>query len=739
LALAHAVWLVVVLLDLAVFIPGALLYDRALHMPCSPHGSQPCLALGPLSPSTVQTLARLGVTLDLYAALSTAIVLMISAVFFALGAVVAWRKWRDSLGLLVSLLLITFGANGIFGAFQSVDSQVLPSVSPAQAAILNSIVGASLFIVQWPALGAFLLTFPTGRFSPRWSWLLVGLWITNFFAFILVPPLIVTVGSVVVTYGSIVVIQIYRYRRVYGPVERQQAKWLVFSLGVAVGLQIVLGLALALVDTQGAPSSALADLLASFINAFVGAATFILIAAGVTVALLRYRLYDIDLIINRTLVYAALTACVIGIYVLIVGYLGAALRVGSNPVISLVAAAVVAVLFQPLRERFQRGTNRLLFGERDDPYGVLARLDTQLAFAIPTEAVLPTIVVTIATALKLPYAVISLAGHEPTAGTAAPALHGRAAADKASDGPNAAETTAVAPPGMQKARMTAAYGSPLSRGDSDTPLLQLPLSYGAETVGYLELAPRSGERSFSAADKRLLDNLAAHAGLVVHAVSLTADLQRARERLVTTREEERRRLRRDLHDGLGPQLASLTLTLTAARQLLARDPAAADSLLVELAKHIQSAVRDIRRLVYELRPPALDDLGLVGALRDQAARAASGGLDVRVEVGTPLVALPAAVEVAVYRVCVEALTNVTRHAQAHRCRIRLDLEHEPSRALIAEVIDDGIGLVPGRVAGVGLRSMRERAEELGGRWAVEALPGGGTRVCAHWPLPDAEA
>jgi signal transduction histidine kinase len=178
------------------------------------------------------------------------------------------------------------------------------------------------------------------------------------------------------------------------------------------------------------------------------------------------------------------------------------------------------------------------------------------------------------------------------------------------------------------------------------------------------------------------------AGVAAHAVRLTVDLQRSRERLITAREEERRRLRRDLHDGLGPQLASLTLTLATARELLRHDVDAADGLLQRLALHTQAAIADIRRVVYDLRPPALDDLGLVLALREQTTHYSQAGLKIRIEAPEQLPLLPAAVEVAAYRIVQEALTNVVRHAQARICTVCLGL----SEGLQLEIRDDGVGL-----------------------------------------------
>jgi signal transduction histidine kinase len=240
----------------------------------------------------------------------------------------------------------------------------------------------------------------------------------------------------------------------------------------------------------------------------------------------------------------------------------------------------------------------------------------------------------------------------------------------------------------------------------------------------------------------LLADLAHQAGIAVHAVRLTTDLQRltkelqsSRTALVTAREEERRRLRRDLHDGLGSVLASLNWRAGALRMLLSRDPVAADVLVVEQQNTIQAAIGDIRRLVYDLRPPALDELGLLGAIREQAAKqSAPAGRDSALGLHVDVVApdhLPAAVEVAAYRIVQEALANVVRHAQAQRCWICLSCEND---LLHVEVSDDGIGLPESSRAGVGLLSMRERAAELGGTCEIAPMPGGGTRVLACLPL-----
>jgi signal transduction histidine kinase len=215
-------------------------------------------------------------------------------------------------------------------------------------------------------------------------------------------------------------------------------------------------------------------------------------------------------------------------------------------------------------------------------------------------------------------------------------------------------------------------------------------------------------------------------------VRLTADLQRSREWLVSAREEERRRLRRDLHDDLGPTLAGIALGLQLARDEHHRDPTMQDALLGRLTAETQRCITEIRRLAYDLRPPALDEFGLVPALREQAARltGAADGLVVSMEAPTELPPLPAAVEVAAYRITLEALTNVARHAHARRCTVSLMVDG----ALELVVVDDGLGLSRDHRAGVGLASMRERAAELGGTCSVERCSAGGTRVRAQLPL-----
>ena len=620
-----------------------------------------------------------------------------------IGALIAARHPRNPIGWL-------FCAEGILFGLTLVSGDYAGAGQPAEA------TGTAFIVAQWLILWIWipttllpltflLLLFPDGRLpSPRWrpvawsaglatAWYIVSTALDpapsadphprpNPFGLQGISDLLNRLWIVLVllllvgTLGALAAL-IVRFRRA-GGIEREQLKWLAYGGGLAMLAITVLGAWSGL-----HPDDLVAGDLA--VGAVWFGLTVIAITAGV--AILRHRLYDIDVIINRTLVYGALSGVVVGLYVLLVGSLGVLFQANGNLLIALLATGLAALAFQPLRARLQRGVNRLMYGQRDDPYAVLSQLSRQLKTTLAPTAVLPNITETVARTLKLPYVALVLAQES-------------------------------------RLEIAASHGRPAANA------VQLPLVYQAETVGHLVVAPRGPGEAFTPAERRLLEEIAVHAGGAVHAVRLTADLQRSHERLIMAREEERRRLRRDLHDGLGPQLASLTLTVAAARELLRSDTAAVDQLLGELAAHTQAAVADVRRVVYDLRPPALDDLGLILALREQAARYGQAGLQITVDAPERLPPLPAAVEVAAYRIVQEALTNVVRHAGARSCQVRLTL----ADTLGIEIGDDGVGLPASVRPGVGLHSMRERAAELGGACRVESWPGGGTCLRAWLPL-----
>jgi len=407
----------------------------------------------------------------------------------------------------------------------------------------------------------------------------------------------------------------------------------------------------------------------------------------------------LDRFLSRSIVYAALTGAIIVTYAASVVLLRSLLPGDTPYAVALLSTGAAALVVLPLRDRLQRSVTRLLYGDRDDPYRAIARLGTHLEASVGADHVPSVVVDTVAQALRLPFVAMELAD---------------------GDGP----------------MLVAAHGVPSPDEDE---LLHLPLTYRGEEIGFLILAPRSPGEALNAADRRLLGDLVRQAGPAVQAARLTADLRRSRERLVTTREEERRRLRRELHDGVGPSLAGALMKMEVARARLPDDPDEARRLLTDLAADTRRTIDEVRRLTYDLRPPALDELGLVGALRERAATfagTAEGTLAIEIE-ASELPPLPAAVEVAAYRIGLEALTNVVRHAAASRATLRLAREGDN---LLLEVQDDGHGVerIPHPV-GVGHRSMVERAEELGGWLSVADAPPHGTLVRARLPLRLADA
>lgn len=595
------------------------------------------------------------------------------------GFLVFWRKSADRMGLFVSAFLLLMAP---WFVSSNMEMWRLPAWVPF-ASVLNTLQATA-------TLGSVILftyIFPDGHFVPRrvrWMALFcIGLTVlamllmtlpfehaaslSNGLWFIFSIPY---VAALVVGGAS----QVYRYRTCTDPVQRQQTKWVVFGVGLYVATLLLSFVSFFRSQSAG---EALVELFMSWLVSS-------LIPLSIGFSILRYRLWAVDLWINRTLVYGALTALVVLAYVTVVGGLGLLLRT-DNPWLAVISIGLVALAIHPLRAWLQRGVNRLLYGEQNDPVQVLANVGAQLEAAAEPDALLPTLVRTVATTLKLPYVAVSLG-----------------------------DETAPA----------AAYGV------SGQAIEAWPLIYQGATVGTLTVRRRAAHEPFNRRERRLLETIAHQAGAAAHALRLTTDLRLSRQRIILAHEEERRRLGRDLHDGLGPQLAGLTLKLDAAANLLARDPDKVAGYLKELKKQTQDAISEVRRLVYDLRPPALDQLGLAGALRQQAARLASDGLEVQVRMPDDLPPLPAAVEVAVYRIVMEALTNVVRHAQARRCTIWLC----PDSVLHLAVDDDGAGLPDHYDVGMGMTSMAERADELGGVCRVERRAEGGTRVSAHLPF-----
>lgn len=469
---------------------------------------------------------------------------------------------------------------------------------------------------------------------------------------------------------------VLRYRRAT-LVERAQMRWPLFAIALVVAVAILY---------WQVPGLSELDARAGYPLTWTMSMLFPL---SIGVAILRHRLWEIDLVINRALVYGGLTALLVATYLLLVVVLGALFHRQTSTISGLLATAVIALLFQPLHERLQRTVDRLLYGERQDPGAILTRLVQQMEMS-PTQAtILPNLVQTIARALKVPYAAIWL------------------------------------PDEGRRLEPAAVFGEPATKVQS------VPLCYRQETIGRLVIATPAAHGQIDPDQQALLATIATLTAPTVRALQLSEEVSRSRHRIVRAREDERRRLRRDLHDGLGPQLASQTLGLEAVSQLMRVDPEKAQVLLDSLKAQAEEATFDVRRIVYNLRPPALDDLGLLGALRQIVAGYETSGLHFEVAFPAGRADLPAAVETAIFRIAQEAITNVIRHAAAAVCNVHLFCADGYATL---EVRDDGRGLRPGYRSGVGVQAMRERTAELGGELLIAAPPGGGTLVRARLPL-----
>ena len=410
------------------------------------------------------------------------------------------------------------------------------------------------------------------------------------------------------------------------------------------------------------------------------------VLAGVVVALVGYRLEDIEPVVRRSMVQGAVAALVGTAFVAVAGAVG---RATDVPVGAVLAGGVVALAVLPIGVALQRGVRRLVYGDTDLRRTVVAELRRLDATTAPAEALTETLTL-LSRRLRLAYAGIEAGGDDPL----------------------------VASVGVRQ----------------DRPPVTVDLVAGGTRLGSLHLEAAPDRDPFGRGDRPLLEEVGAQVGAVVQAVLANRELQRSRQEIVTAREEERRRLRRDLHDGLGPSLATMAMRLESAQDLIATDPAQATEAVAGLADLARDEIAEVRRLVDGLRPAALDQFGLVSALRQRASahEVSSGdeGLVWTVVATESVEPLPAAVEVAAYRIALEAVTNAIRHSGARDCAVRLSRDDGD---LLLEITDDGHGLAGNRRAGVGLFSMRERAAEVGGTCTVRSDVRG-TVVTARLPL-----
>lgn len=554
------------------------------------------------------------------------------------------------------------------------------------------IAGKTLTGLTVTGLVLIPLLFPTGRFVPRWMVVPAAFFVFEILSFVIAPgadasgglsPALEIASNAILLLlicGSIV----YRFRHKSSASQRQQMKW--GAVGAAISVPLFLAGDAMMRNIDGSFTGMLCMLGFSLVMP-LGSLVF---PVCLTIGILRFGLWDIDLIISRSLVWLIMSALVVGGYITLVIAVGDFFTDGHSTALSLLAVGIIAVLFQPLRSLIQRSVDRRLFGDRGDPYRVVRKLGSELAETIqPIEALRAT-VSTLTTSLKLPYAAITL-------------------------GPASAPVAFAGTPGPV--------------------VVSFPLTYQSQPVGDLTVSPRSGSRDFDPSDRLLLEELVTQIGMMAHNVRLTDDLQQSRERIVTAREEERRRLRRDLHDGLGAQLAAMALHTSLLKSTIPTDPDAAILQATELQQEMRNAIADIRTLVQGLRPAALDDLGLIGALQTRISSlnlSDSPGSTPLISLNAPddLGPLPAAVEVAMYRIADEAMTNIIRHASATRATIAIE-RHDQTILLTIE--DDGTGTPPSRTSGVGMQSMRERTMELGGTLVLKDNAPHGTRLIVRIP------
>lgn len=615
--------------------------------------------------------------------------LALGSLFPLAGAVVLWRQPRNASGwVLLSCVLVAVSA---FAHQWARLDQADPGSVPAAA--LAVWLAAWTFAPYWAQPALLPLLFPDGRPPTGRSRRLLKVVLVVLAAMTLAAmfgpndeisdlgrpnPLGITVGPdpllwvfpVVQMGGTLLLwlgaaplalaIMLRRQRCAEGA-ERAQLQWLM--LGIVALLVLT-------VTSTALPEPA---------SVLLFALGFASVPLALAVAVLRHGMLDVEVVVNRTIVYAGLTGASLLVYLAVVALAGRSLSTdGAAPV----AAGLVVAAAAAARSRVQRWVDRRLFGARRDPYAVVQQVAASTAAAEAPEAALDALVTSVGAALRLPFVQVLDACGEPVAETGEPAVG-----------------THVVPV--------------VDRG---------------REVGMLVVGRRSRKERLRPEELSALQEVAHRAGMLLSARQLTADLRRSYAEVIRVREEERRRLRRELHDGVGPALAGTALQLDSLASRLAHEPELA-ARVQRLRDRLQDTVGEVRLIVDGLRPAALDELGLPGALR---ALATEPGDPVHVEVTTDLPEqLAAGVEAATYRIAGEAVANVLRHAGAQRATVSVQVVDGD---LQLEVCDDGTGFGPERTAGVGLQSMHDRATEIGGTLVVDSASGAGTTVRARLPL-----
>jgi signal transduction histidine kinase len=562
-----------------------------------------------------------------------------------------------------------------------------------------------------------LLTFPDGRLSPRWSrprlTLLYGLptLAVAWFAYSLQASHRTTV---IIFFGLLaplagVVGQATRYRRSTREATRQQSRLLFWALLPALALGLVAaaqGLTDLLVpQLQG---RALHEVPVVVFRVFQP--VFTIIPVALFVGILRYRLWEVDRVISRALAYGALAAFVSALYIGVVIGIGGLIGSQGGTVLSIIATGIAAFAFGPLKDRFQRLSNRLVYGRRSTPYEVLSELAERLTEAVETDELLQQMAQVLASGTAATSAQVWLRVGEELRLTAAwPALD-----------------DATRPPPL---RMT---GDAMPEFEGGT--AAVPVMHHGELLGALLVARPAGEE-LRASEVKLVTDLASQAGLVLRNYGLTAelmarleDVRMSRQRIVAAADEARRRLERDIHDGAQQQLVAMLVQLNLAQMVAARESPKVQEMLIQIKTNADEALQTLRDLARGVYPPLLASNGLAAALKAQAGKVSLPVTVDAVGVGR----YDQETEAAVYFCCLEALQNIAKSAQAKSAAVKVWTENG---RLNLSVVDDGIGFdVERSIRGSGLQNMVDRMEALSGSLKIVSAPGHGTSISGSVPV-----
>ncbi|HEY3264535.1 MAG TPA: GAF domain-containing sensor histidine kinase, partial [Actinomycetota bacterium] len=518
--------------------------------------------------------------------------------------------------------------------------------------------------------------------------------------------LVGTTWAIVISIASAFAALVVRYRG--GSRElREQIKWVGFVAALVLLCQVVAAIGLITCGCDSSPVATVALTVVVFL-------VFLGMPMALAVAILKYHLYEIDVVINRTVVYGLLAATVTALYLVLVVGIGSLVGYGvGNPVLTAVAAVAIALLFQPLRRQVQRIANRVVYGQRATPYQVLSDFAERMGGTYGVDDVVQRMAAILA---------------QGTGATRVDVwLRVGAELRPAASWPSTAERRA--PIRLQADGALPAF---------ETVTRAVAVRHDEEVLGALSLEKPRNE-PLTPTEYKLLQDLASQAGLVLRNVRLTAELRStidelraSRRRLVTAQDEERRRLERNIHDGAQQQLVSLTIKARLAEQMIERDPAKARDLVVQIGTETTGTLEDLRDLARGIYPPLLADKGLAAALEAQGRKAAAPVAVKADSVGR----LDRDVEAGVYFCVLEALNNVAKYAGASRVDVRLGWQ---DGEVVFEVSDDGVGFDPAaRGYGTGLRGMADRLEALGGTLEVQSAPRAGTKILGRVPAARVE-